>query len=208
MQRTRKAFANHCSAILAIFLALTGLLVYGAPGFIPPLKAEKAAKEKAVALPAENKSVEVLRDNSLLPPAVAKMRAAILQAAASGDIESLRVPIEMNELPPMLANDKVGDPMAYWKKLSGDGEGREIMATLIELFRTGFARRAGGTNDEMFIWPYFSEVPLDALTPGQEVELLTLVPPARVKEMKQKGKYDHYRLAIAKDGTWHVFMKE
>lgn len=208
MQRTRKAFANHRLVVSATFLAFTGMLVYGVPHLVPPLKAEKAAKERAIGPSAENKNIEVLRDNALLPPAVAKMRSAILQAAASGDVENLRVPIEMNELPPMLADEKVPDPMAYWKKLSGDGEGREIMATLIELFRTGFARRAGGTNDEMFIWPYFSEVPLDTLTPAQEVELLTLVPPARVKEMKQKGKYDHYRLAIAKDGTWHVFMKE
>jgi hypothetical protein len=158
---------------------------------------------------ATNKSVEVLRDVSTLPPQVARMRAAILSAASTGEVENLRVPIEMNELPPMLANEKVGDPMAYWKKVSGDGEGREVMAILIELFRTGFARKAaGGADKEMYVWPYFAEVPLDQLTPAQEVELLTIVPPARVKEMRAKGKYDHYRLAIAADGTWHVFMKE
>ncbi len=208
MQRVRNAFVNHPIALAATFLAVGLLLVYGVPRLIPAVKAEKAADGKAITLAAVNKKVEVLRDISLLPPQVVKMRTAILSAAASGEIENLRVPIEMNELPPMLANEKVADPMAYWKKISGDGEGREVMAILIQLFRTGFARKAGGTDDEMYVWPYFAEMPLDKLTPAQEVELLTLVPPARLKAMREKGRYDYFRLAIAHDGTWHVFMQE
>jgi hypothetical protein len=136
------------------------------------------------------------------------MRSAILGAAATGEIEKLRVPIEMNELPPMLAGEKTGDPMEYWRKVSGDGEGREVMAILIQLFRAGFAKKAGGTENEMYVWPYFAEMPIETLTPSQEVEMLTLVTPARLKEMRAKGKYDHYRIAIARDGTWHSFMKE
>jgi hypothetical protein len=184
------------------------MLVYGVPHLIPPLRAEKTANEKALPGQVANKDVELLRDVSTLPPQVARMRGAILGAAATGEVESLRVPIEMNELPPMLASEKVKDPMAYWREVSGDGEGREIMATLIQLFRSGFARKAGGTENEMYVWPYFAEMPLDKLTPAQEVELLTIVSPARMKEMREKGKYDHFRIAIAKDGTWHSFMKE
>ena len=45
----------------------------------------------------------------------------------------------------------------------------------------------------------------DKLTPAQEVELLTIVPPARLKAMKASGHYDHYRVGIAHDGTWHFF---
>jgi hypothetical protein len=208
MPRYRLDSKNHPIPLAATFLALACMLVYGVPHLIPPLKAEKAANEKALAGPAPNNAIEVLRDVSTLPPEVARMRAAILQAAVTGDVENLRVPIEMNELPPMLAKSKVGDPMAYWREVSGDGEGREIMAVLIELFRAGFTRKAGSPGKEMYVWPYFAEMPLDKLTPAQEVELLTLVPPARMKEMRQKGKYDHYRLAIAGDGTWHFFMKE
>jgi hypothetical protein len=208
MQRYRHALVNHPITLVVTFLALAGMLVYGVPRLIPPLRAEKTVNEKALAADAANKAPEVLRDNSLLPPQVARMRAAILSAAATGEIENLRVPIEMNELPPMLANEKVGDPMAYWKKISGDGEGREVMAILIQLFRTGFAKKTGGGGNEMYVWPYFAEIPIDKLSPAQEVELLTLVPPARLKEMQAKGKYDHFRLAIAPDGTWHSFMKE
>jgi hypothetical protein len=208
MRRFHHAFVNHPTILAASFLALAAMIVYGVPGLVPPLRAEKAANEKALPAQAVNKDVEVLRDVSTLPPQVARMRSAILGAAASGEVESLRIPIEMNELPPMLAADKVKDPMLYWREISGDGEGREVMATLIELFRAGFARKGGGTENEMYVWPYFAEMPLDKLTPAQEVELLTIVPPARMKEMRLKGKYDHYRIAIAKDGTWHSFMKE
>jgi hypothetical protein len=208
MQRIRHAIVNHPFALAATFLALAGMLVYGIPHLIPPLRAEKMANEKTLPAPAVNKDVEMLRDVSALPPQVARMRSAILGAAATGEVESLRVPIDMNELPPMLAAEKVKDPMAYWREISGDGEGREVMATLIQLFRAGFARKAGGTENEMYVWPYFAEMPLDRLSPSQEVELLTIVPPARMKEMIQKGKYDHFRIAIAKDGTWHSFMKE
>jgi hypothetical protein len=208
MRRIHHVFVNHPITLAASFLALAALIVYGVPHLAPPLRAEKAANEKALPAQTVNKDVEVLRDVSTLPPQVARMRSAILGAAASGEVESLRVPIEMNELPPMLASEKVKDPMLYWREISGDGEGREVMATLIELFRAGFARKAGGTENEMYVWPYFAEMPLDKLTPAQEVELLTIVPPARMKEMRQKGKYDHYRIAIAKDGTWHSFMKE
>ena len=208
MQRYRNAKVNHPAFTLATFLALAVMLVYGVACLIPPLKAEKPASEKALTQAPANRTVEVLRDLSALPPQVAKMRGAILEAAATGEIENLRAPIEMNELPPMLANEKVGDPMQYWKKISGDGEGREVMAILIQLFRTGFARRAGGTADETYIWPYFAEMSVDMLTPAQEVEMLTLVPPSRLKEMRQKGKYDYYRLAIAHDGTWHAFMQD
>jgi len=208
MQRIRHAIVNHPFALAATFLALAGMLVYGIPHLIPPLRAEKTANEKTLPAPAVNKDVEMLRDVSALPPQVARMRSAILGAAATGEVESLRVPIDMNELPPMLAAEKVKDPMAYWREISGDGEGREVMATLIQLFRAGFARKAGGTENEMYVWPYFAEMPLDRLSPSQEVELLTIVPPARMKEMVQKGKYDHFRIAIAKDGTWHSFMKE
>lgn len=208
MQRIHRAFVNHPIALAATFLAMAGMLVYGVPDLMPPLRAEKTAAEKVLPAPAVNKDVEVLRDISTLPPQVARMRGAILSAAATGEVENLRVPIDMNELPPMLAAEKIKDPMAYWREISGDGQGREVMATLIQLFRTGFARKGAGTENELYVWPYFAEMPLNALTPAQEVELLTIVPPARMKEMREKGTYDHFRIAIAKDGTWHSFMRQ
>ena len=185
-----------------LFLAAALGLVYALPLVVPSLKAEKAVNEKAGT---QNSAAEILRDNSILPEAVGRIRSAMLSAAMSGEIEALRVPVEMNEIPPMIAKEKISDPIAYWQKVARDGQGREIMAIMVELFRTGFVRKAAGTDDEMYVWPYFAEIPLDRLTPAQEVELLTLVTPDQLKAMRASGKYDHYRIGIAHDGTWHFF---
>ena len=185
-----------------LFLAAALSLVYALPSVVPSVKAEKPVIEKAAA---QSSAPEVLRDNSILPAAVGRMRSEMLSAAMSGDIEALRVPVEMNELPPMIAREKISDPIAYWLKIARDGDGREIMAIMVELFRAGFVRKAPGTADEMYVWPYFAEIPLDKLTPAQEVELLTLVTPDQLKAMRASGKYDHYRIGIAHDGTWHYF---
>ena len=122
-----------------LFLAAALNLVYALALVIPQVKAEKAVNEKAAG---DNSAVEILRDISALPAAVTRMRAAILSAAMSGEADALRIPVEMNEIPPMIATEKIADPVAYWKKISGDGQGREIMAIMVELFRTGFVRKA------------------------------------------------------------------
>jgi hypothetical protein len=188
-----------------LFLTTAFGLVYALPPLVSPLKAEKADNQKA---PILNSSAEILRDVEILPAEVNRIRRAILDAAMSGQIEAMRVPIEMNEIPPILAREKLADPIAHWKTVSGDGEGREILATLVQLFRTGFVHKNAGTGDAIYVWPYFAEMPLDALTPAQEVELLMIVPPSRLKAMKASGRYDHYRIGIGHDGTWHYFVDQ
>ncbi len=120
------------------------------------------------------------------------MREAILSAVRSGRIEELRHAWELNELKPDLGEALVGDPIAYWKRISGDGEGREILAALAEILDAGYVVLPLGAdieNNRLYVWPYFAEVPLDKLSPGQEVELLRLVPPAAAKDMRSAGKY-------------------
>lgn len=191
--------------IPTLFLTAVLGLVYALPLLAPQLKAEKKADQKAVEV---NKPIEILRDAAILPAEVDRMRRAILEAATSGDIETMRVPVEMNEIPPIIGKAKPPDPIAHWRKVSGDGEGREILAIFIQLFRAGFSRTEAGTGDEMYIWPYFANMPIDQLTPAQQVELLTLVSADRFKAMKASGKYDFYRVGIGHDGTWHYFVDE
>ena len=152
--------------------------------------------------------VQIGRDITKLPPAVQRMRQAILQAAASGDIAQLRVPIDMNELPPVFAKGKVADPIAYFKAASADGNGREILALLYSLLTTGYAIANPGTKDEMIVWPYHALMAPNTLTPSQEVELYRFLPPARFKEMLARGKYSFYSIGIARDGVWHYFTSE
>jgi hypothetical protein len=142
-----------------------------------------------------------------LPAQVAEMRDGILAAVKSGRIDDLKPAIDWNELPPTFATEPVPDPIAYWKKLSADGEGREILAGIIE---AGYATVPLGRdieNNKLYVWPRFAEQPLDKLSPEDEVQLYRLVPPALLKSMREKKKWSWYRLAIGADGTWQSFQK-
>ncbi len=145
-------------------------------------------------------------DTGELPERVQRMRRDILEAARTGDIEAMRPVLESNELMPLVADGPVDDPIAYWKQNSTDGEGREILAILSEILETGYVRLNAGKPDEIFVWPYFAELPLAALTPAQQVELDRIVPAHEVETMKASGSYTHYRLGIGRDGTWHYFI--
>jgi hypothetical protein len=149
---------------------------------------------------------EILSDTSALPAQVKRMREAILEAARSGDIEMLVPVLEMNELKPTVSFGDADDPVKYWKRTSGDGEGRQILAVLAEILEMPFARVNAGKPEEMYVWPYLAELPLDRLAPPQQVDLYRLVTPEDVKTMNEFGGYIHYRLGIGPDGTWHYFV--
>jgi hypothetical protein len=159
--------------------------------------------------PAPPPAPEVRYGTDRLPGPVQDMREAILSAVRSGRIEELRHAWELNELKPDLGATPVGgDPIAHWKQISGDGEGREILAALGEILDAGYVVLPLGRdleNNKIYVWPYFAEVALDKLSPAQEVEVLRLVSPAALKDMRSSGKYTHWRIAIGADGTWHSF---
>lgn len=149
---------------------------------------------------------EILRDLSVLPAPVARLRDQILEAARSGDIERLRPILEANGLTPTFSFGGDADPITFWKEASGDGEGRELLAIMIEIFESGFVHTGAGTGDEIYVWPYFTHVPLESLTPAQEVELYKLVTAQDVKDMREFGAYIFYRAGITPDGQWQFFV--
>lgn len=147
---------------------------------------------------------------SPLPPAAEDMRQAILTAVNTGSIEELKFAYDLGELKADIADDAVADPVAYWKKLSADGEGREVLAILGNLLAVGPAEVTRGKdpeNNAVYVWPYLAELPLDKLTPAQQVDLLRLVPATEAKSMKEKNSYTWWRLTIGADGLWHAFKK-
>ena len=205
----RKSVRTACS-VLALYLLATLLLVHclgcEAPVFAQGAKPGSPKKGQARSAAA----TEINYGTAKLPAPVADMREAILGAVRSGRIEELRHAFELNELKPELGPGLVPDPIAHWKQISGDGEGREVLAALAEILDAGYVTLPLGRdleNNRIYIWPYFAEVPLASLSPAQQVELLRLVPPAAAKEMIANGKYTYWRIAIGADGTWHSFRK-
>lgn len=145
-----------------------------------------------------------------LPQHVAEMRDGILAAVHAGDVAELKDAIEWNEIPPDFGADAAADPVAYWKRISADGEGREVLAILANLLALPPARLAIGKDPEntlVYVWPYLAELPLDALTPAEQVDLLRLVPPKAARRMREAKTWTWWRIAIGADGTWHTFRK-
>ena len=192
-------------------LVLTALcIVYAGAG----LAVERRAAANEPDAPAKTSTGKKLHkpgeDTGPLPAPVEEMRQAILAATHSGDLEDLRVPLDWNEMKPDAGAPKGEDPLAYWKKLSGDGNGHEILAVLANILPMRAAELPLGKdleNNIIYVWPYLAEVPLDKLTPAQEVDLLRLMSPADAKAMRAKKKWTWWRLTIGADGTWHSFKK-
>jgi hypothetical protein len=149
---------------------------------------------------------EVIYDFNRLPDEIRDTLQRIVVVAQNGNIDDMLPVLEENELPPMLSATAVSDPIAFWKKNSADGQGRDILAAMMNVFSSGFMRKGEG-KDVMYIWPYFAEMDLTKLTPAQEVDFYRVVPPPLGVEMKKSGKYSYYRAGIGTDGVWHYFLR-
>lgn len=165
-----------------------------------------AAAADAIEKPARPKRVDLVD----LPGPVLEMRDAILAAVRHGEIDELRTAIEWNELPPEFGLPDGVDPIEHWRATSTDGNGRDLLALLGNLLAAAPARLPIGPdleNNDVYVWPYLSELSPKSLTPSEEVDLFRLVPADEAVAMRGRDKWTWYRLAIAADGTWHIFSK-
>lgn len=164
-----------------------------------PSKEESVTKQ-APALP-------VMYDVSKLPQPVRRMRELIVEAAKSGDLQKLRPLLGSGPTETQLAisgNDS--DPIEYLRSVSGDDEGQEVLAILLDILDAGFVEMDPGTPNATYVWPYFFTTPLDQLTAKQRVELFRIVTAGDYKDMKTFGGYNFYRVGISPDGEWKFFV--
>jgi len=150
---------------------------------------------------------EVLTDLEKLPFPVRRMRELLIEAARSGDIEKLRPYVGTGDDQTLLSFGGLEeDPISFLRSISGDGEGHEILAILQEVLEAGFVRLEAGTENELYVWPYFHAMQLDKLTPQQRVELYRLVTYGDYEEMQAFGAYNFYRTGITPEGRWRFFV--
>jgi hypothetical protein len=147
---------------------------------------------------------EIITDLSRLPAPVARTRERILTAARSGDLKQLAALV--NEAMPVFAFTDEKDPIAFWKANYPDSDGVEVLSIATMILELGFVRVDEGTQQEMYVWPYFVRMSLPALTPAQKVELFRIVTGADYRDMLAFGVYSFYRVGIGPDGTWHFFV--
>ncbi|EHK56948.1 hypothetical protein [Allomesorhizobium alhagi] len=173
----------------------------GPAGEETPEGVEQPDAEAAGPLP------EVIYDLERLPPDVKRMRELLIEAAKSGDIERLRPLIGLGDDMAQLSLAGIeGDPIEHLKSLSGDAEGREILAILEEVLSAGYVHLDAGGAEELYVWPYFFAIPLDRLDARQHVELFKIVTAGDYEDMKNFGSYIFYRLGITPDGRWAFFV--
>lgn len=206
--RDRGEWAAHSLMHGALVVVVAMSLVYWPYATTPAAAQKDVAAKSGTTARATGSKAGAAADT--LPTPVVEMRDAILAAARSGRIEEMQSAIALNELKPEFDAAPVPDPIAFWRKISGDGEGREVLADAINILEMPFAVVPFGKdieNNRIFVWPYLAETAIDKLTPPQEVDLLRIVSPDDAKTMKEKKKYTGWRIAIGADGTWHSFRK-
>ena len=148
----------------------------------------------------------ILRSEADMPEPVREMRQKLIETAKSGDMEKLRALMKAQPQQPSVAFGDPGDPIDYLKALAADADGREILAILLEVMQSGFVHSGAGTADDVYVWPYFAQYPIEALTPQQQVELFTLLTAADYEDMKSYGSYTFFRVGLAPDGRWLFFI--
>lgn len=148
---------------------------------------------------------EVHYDLSTLPPPVAAMREKIIAAARSGDEAQIRAVIGLSNPAPVFSSTGEGDPIDILKTASGDKAGLEVLAILLDVLDAGWVVKGEGTQVR-YVWPYFAEFPPNTLNRRQLVEVYRVLTAGDFEEMRAVGSYEFYRLEIAADGRWLMFM--
>jgi hypothetical protein len=157
--------------------------------------------------PAANEPLPTIEyDVEKLPAPVKRLRQQIMDAALTGDIEKLKPIIDANGEPPQFGFTEADDPLEYLKSQSGDPEGREILAILLEVLQAGYVHVDVGSTEEMYIWPYFARYPLNRLSGPQMVELFKIITAGDYEDMKADGNYLFYRAGITPAGVWKYFV--
>jgi hypothetical protein len=206
---TRSSARPRAPMYLLVVMSVAALVHWGAPEGSAKKAQNKAASEKPAGEKAGANPPSVVSADAL-PLPVVEMRDAILAAVRTGSIEDLKPALQWNEMPPVISSGQVDDPIGYWKSLSGDGQGRDILAMIDSLFAAGHTMLPVGRdveNSRMFVWPRFAEMDLSKLKPEDEVQLYRLATPAEVRAMIAKKRWTGYRLVIGAEGIWHSFQK-
>src|SRR5262245_5269799 len=153
---------------------------------------------------AQGKTPEIIADLSLLPPAVARTRDRILAMARSGNLQGVAAIVQTDGATFSWSDER--DPAAFWRANYPDSEGLEALSILTTILEAPFVHVDRGTQQEVYLWPYFARMPLNALSREQKVALFKIVTGGDYKDMLAFGTYTFFRIGISPDGTWQFFV--
>jgi len=152
-------------------------------------------------------NLEIRRDLSELPSTVAKTRDELIAAAKSGDVEMLRPILKRQTNPPVVSFGEVPDPIQFLRESSNDGEGRELLAIMIELLEAPYSIVPPQDGaPQIYVWPAYASNDLENLTPAELIDVYKIVSHQDLEEMQLFGGWYFFRVGIDANGEWRYFV--
>jgi hypothetical protein len=193
---------------LLILLVTSPGIVHDLGGGGTALAQERKGDRRSRSLPEDGPKAAIVgpAQAERLPAPVVEMVDLIRAAVEAGSIEELRQALQWNELPPDVADERPDDPVAYWRGLSSDGSGREVLAAFGAILALAPAVLPLGRdleNNRVYVWPYLAERRLDQLSEAEAADLARLLPAETAAAARASGRYQGWRISIGADGTWH-----
>lgn len=152
-----------------------------------------------------------LTDLAVLPRPTAAIYDKILAALEKNDVEALRIPIDWNEVRPLLAKSGTfpagTDPIEILKALSFDRKGRETVAIARAVLSQPFVKIVRGPVT-LFEWPAFARHPAPPATEEEARMRWVCVRFADLARSNAEGRPRPLRIGVAADGVWHYFWSE
>lgn len=183
-------------------LLLTGALVLVAGGAVGGWFAQEEVRDAETVVETTTETLTTTTETIAetgLPNAVEETRAALLEAADSGDYEALRPLIPSTGFEYTFGSPSPGGPIAYWQDLERTTSQRPL-ATLGQVLRMPYTLSRG-----IYVWPFAYDVAsIDDLT-AHERELLAPLGPLESVFVEGTG-YLGWRAGIQADGTWVFFV--
>ena len=134
-----------------------------------------------------------------LPQAVARMRAALLEAAEDRDYEALRRLVPSTGFEYTFGSPVPGGPIAYWQELERTTDD-EPLVRLEQVLEMPYTLSRG-----LYVWPFAYDVVSTADLTAYERELLA--PLGQLESVFVEGTgYLGWRAGIRPDGTWVFFV--
>lgn len=182
-------------------LLLAGALVLVAGGAVGGWFAQREMEgaETVVETTTATLTTTVEAPETGLPDRVEATRAALLEAADSGDYEALRPLIPSTGFEYTFGSPAPGGPIPYWQDLERTTSQRPL-TTLGQVLRMPYTLSRG-----IYYWPFAYDVAsIDDLT-AHERELLAPLGPLESVFVEGTG-YLGWRAGIRPDGTWVFFV--
>ncbi len=146
-----------------------------------------------------------------LPAPVQAIRAKILTAVATGDVEALRIPIDWNEMRPLFAASgafRAGtDPIEILKSLSFDKKGLETLQIMRAILAQPYVRIAR-SSVKLCEWPAFVRRPSPPLDERDLRARWRCVRFSDLGRSNKEGQPRATRLGVTDDGVWQYFWSE